>query len=131
MRTERQKPIFIVEDNPIFQHLIAKELEPLELEFHFYTRGEHCLEHLDKNPSVIVLDYNLEGEINGLDTLELIRRMNHSAFVIMFSDQTNINTCENHSRYGFFNFLEKGAPSFPLLREMVDLGASGEWQQAS
>ena len=58
-----QPVIFVVEDNLLYQSLIAKELESVSNNIHFYTNGESCVDDLDKQPSVIVLDYNLDGEM--------------------------------------------------------------------
>lgn len=121
---ENQQPrIFIVEDNLLYQQLIAKELETISDDIHFYTKGENCLENLDKNPSIIILDYNLEGEMNGLDTLQEIRKFDPSIYVILFSNQKDLNTSENKRQYGSFNFVEKKDQSFRLLKQMVNAGS--------
>ncbi len=121
---ENQQPrIFIVEDNLLYQQLIAKELETISDDIHFYTRGENCIENLDKNPSIIILDYNLEGEMNGLDTLQEIRKFDLSIYVILFSNQKDLNTSENKRQYGSFNFVEKKDQSFRLLKQMVNAGS--------
>ena len=65
--------IFIVEDNLIYQQMIARELESFGVQFFFYTTGEHCIANLCRRPSIVVLDYNLDGEINGLETLKRIK----------------------------------------------------------
>jgi two-component system OmpR family response regulator len=117
---KEQPTIFVVEDNLIYQHLIAKELESLSGNIHFYTSGENCLEELDKKPSVIVLDYELDGHINGLDTLLQVRSKNPDVYVILFSNQTQLNTQENLSHYGSFVFLEKNDhSSFGQLKQMI------------
>ena len=87
MELNQQPVIFVVEDNLIYQSLIAKELESIGGDIHFYTNGEACLNELDKKPSVIVMDYNLEGEMNGLDTLQQVRNTNPDVYVILFSSQ--------------------------------------------
>jgi DNA-binding NtrC family response regulator len=120
MELHLQPRIFIVEDNLLYQQLIAKELQSLSGDIHFFTKGEHCLENLDKHPSVIILDYNLEGDMNGLDTLMEIRKFDSSIFVILFSNQKDLNTCENKRHYGSFNFVEKKDHSFRLLKQMID-----------
>ncbi|MFI5153891.1 MAG: response regulator [Chitinophagales bacterium] len=119
MKCKAEPRIFIVEDNLVYQQLIAKELEALAGEIYFYTKGENCLEDLHKNPSIIILDYNLEGEINGLDTLQEIRKFSDSVLIILFSSQKSINTRENLNRYGSFTFLEKRFQSFGKLRQMI------------
>jgi len=76
MELNQEPVIFVVEDNLIYQNLIAKELESVSKNIHFYTNGESCLDELDKGPSVIVMDYNLDGKMNGLDTLQRVRNIN-------------------------------------------------------
>ncbi len=115
-----QPVIFVVEDNVIYQGLIAKELEPVSNNIHFYTTGESCISELDKNPSVIVLDYNLDGKMNGLDTLQRVRDIDPNVYVILFSSQKGLNTKEIFLQYGSFDFLEKNSLSLRTLRQMVD-----------
>ena len=115
-----QPVIFVVEDNLIYQSLIAKELESVSNNIHFYTNGEACVDDLDKQPSVIVLDYNLDGEMNGLDTLQRVRDVNPNVYVILFSSQKGLNTKEVFLQYGAFDFLEKNSLSLRTLHHMVD-----------
>ena len=120
MELNQQPVIFVVEDNLIYQNLIAKELESVSGNIHFYTNGEACLEDLDKKPSVIVMDYNLDGKMNGLDTLQRVRDTNPEVYVILFSSQKGLNTKEIFLQYGSFDFLEKNSLSLRTLRQMVD-----------
>jgi len=119
MSSHQPPRIFVVEDNPLYQELIGKELESLKGEIYFYTKGENCLMDLEMNPSIVILDYNLEGEINGLDTLQEIRKFDPSIYVILFSNQKEINNRENVMQYGSFDFLEKQDHSFRLLKQMI------------
>jgi DNA-binding NtrC family response regulator len=122
MKPSAEPRIFIVEDNPMYQQLIAKELESMAGEIHLFTKGEECLQALDQNPAIIVLDYNLEGEMNGLDTLEAIRKIDDSIFVILFSNQKSVYSRQNIDRYGSFAFLEKEKQSFSKLKQTIQLG---------
>jgi two-component system OmpR family response regulator len=130
MELSQQPVIFVVEDNVIYQSLIAKELESLSSSIHFYTTGESCISELDKHPAVIVLDYNLDGQMNGLDTLQRVRDFDPSIYVILFSSQKGLNTKEVFLQYGSFDFLEKNSLSLRTLRHMVDCVTSrGEQHQ--
>jgi two-component system, OmpR family, response regulator len=120
MELSQQPVIFVVEDNVIYQSLIAKELESLSSSIHFYTTGESCVSELDKHPAVIVLDYNLDGQMNGLDTLQRVRDFDPGIYVILFSSQKGLNTKEVFLQYGSFDFLEKNSLSLRTLRHMVD-----------
>ena len=119
MELTQQPVIFVVEDNIIYQGLIAKELETLSTNLYFYTNGESCLLDLDKHPSIIVMDYNLDGEMNGLDTLQRVRDFDPNVYVILFSSQKGLNTKEIFLQYGSFDFLEKNSLSLRTLRQMV------------
>ncbi len=100
--------------------MIAQELSVMGGEVFFFTKGEQCVEMLKEQPSIVILDYNLEGELNGLETLEAIRAVDPSVFVVLFSNQKEVNSRENVKRYGAFDFLEKRDHSFSLLRQLVD-----------
>jgi CheY-like chemotaxis protein len=116
--------IFIVEDNLIYQQLIARELESFGGQLFFYTTGEHCVANLCHRPSIVVLDYNLDGEINGLETLEEIRKFDPSIFVVLFSSQKEVHSCENQQRYGSFDFVEKKDHSFSVLKKLLQAKVS-------
>ena len=120
MEFNQEPVIFVVEDNLMYQNLIAKELESVSRNIHFYTNGEACLGELDKAPSVIVMDYNLDGKLNGLDTLQQVRNTHPDVYVILFSSQKGLNTKEAFRRYGSFDFLEKNSLSLHTLHQMVD-----------
>jgi CheY-like chemotaxis protein len=124
MELREQPVIFVVEDNLMYQGLIAKELESISKNLHFYTTGESCLDDLDKHPAVIVLDYNLDGELNGLDTLQKVRDFDADVYVILFSSQEGLNTKEVFLQYGSFDFLEKNSLSLRTLHHMVDCATS-------
>jgi two-component system OmpR family response regulator len=124
MHLQNSTGIFIVEDNLLYQQLIARELEGFGGPLFFYTTGEHCLANICRRPSVVVLDYNLDGEINGLETLEEIRKFDPSIFVILFSNQKEVYSSENQRRYGSFDFLEKKEQSFSLLKQLLQTKVS-------
>ena len=97
MHLQDSQGIFIVEDNLLYQQMIARELESFGGQLFFYTTGEHCIANLCRRPSIVVLDYNLDGEINGLETLEEIRKFDPSIFVVLFSSQKDVYSSENRS----------------------------------
>src|SRR5450432_907560 len=119
MQLQSSSGIFIVEDNLLYQQLIARELESFGGQLYFYTTGEHCVANLCRKPSIVVLDYNLDGELNGLETLEEIRKFDPSIFVVLFSSQKEVYSRENQRRYGEFDFLEKKDQSFHMLKQLL------------
>lgn len=119
MHLQSNSGIFIVEDNLLYQQLIARELEHFGGSLFFYTTGEHCIANLCRHPSIVILDYNLDGEINGLQTLEEIRKFDPSILVVLFSSQKEVYSQENQQRYGSFDFLEKKEQSFSMLKNLL------------
>src|SRR5450755_2433467 len=119
MHLQASSGIFIVEDNLLYQQLIARELESFGSQIFFYTTGEHCIANICRRPSIVVLDYNLDGEINGLESLEEIRKFDPSIFVVLFSSQKEVHSSENQQRYGSFDFLEKKDHSFSMLKQLI------------
>jgi len=69
----RRSLIFIVEDDPVFQEIFKKKLEERKFtNIKLFSNGEECLGKLNENPSVIFLDFSLNG-LNGLDILKKIK----------------------------------------------------------
>ena len=54
MHLDASSGIFIVEDNLLYQQLIARELESFGGQLFFYTTGEHCVANLLRRPSIVV-----------------------------------------------------------------------------
>src|SRR5690349_21777609 len=121
MEFNQQPVIFVVEDNVIYQSLIAKELESLSTNTHFYTNGESCIIDPDeKRPSVIVLVYNVDGAMNGLDTMQRVGDIDPDVYVIVFASQKGLDAKEVFLQYGTLDCLEKNSLSLRTVREMVD-----------
>ena len=88
MTSTKKVTIFIVDDDALF-------LKSLEIEFNMngdfeikaFPTGELCLEQLDLNPDIIILDYYLngidDGAMNGLETLIRIKAARSYIPVIM------------------------------------------------
>lgn len=120
MNKNKKLLIFVVEDNLIFQQLIAKQLESLSYAIKFFTHGEDCISELRAStPDVIVLDNSLAGTMSGLDTLKVIRVLHPDLYIVIFSTEKDLDTKENYSSYGSFVYLEKNITAFALLRERV------------
>ncbi|CAI8027157.1 Nitrogen assimilation regulatory protein NtrX, partial [Geodia barretti] len=69
--------------------------------------GEECLRLLEKKIfELILLDIWLPG-INGLETLETIRKRKVDAAVVMISGHATIETAVKATRLGAFDFIEK------------------------
>lgn len=120
MKQNVKLTIFIAEDNLLYQQLIQKELEPISDSIRFFTNGEACVKLMTvDSPDVLVLDYNLEGEMTGLDTLKACRSVNPGVYAVVFSTQPALDTRGNLAMFGVFDFIEKTGDSFYRLREII------------
>jgi len=105
-------PIFFIDDDKVILNL---------MEFTFQSRhdyavvcfqtGEECLENLDKDPRVIVLDHILAGagedKLNGLDTLKEIRKVNTHIPVIILTGQGDDTLLSEFMENGANRYLTK------------------------
>jgi CheY-like chemotaxis protein len=119
MLSNKSPKIFIVEDNPMYQQLVIKALEPVSDDIHLFTSAEECLTEMHQDPAVVIMDYMLEGKMNGLAAIRKIRRTNASVYVILFSTDPELDTAENLQLYGAFDYLKKSVYAFPLLKQMI------------
>ena len=111
--------IVIVEDNLMYQQMIAKQVQAIGDEVHFFTKGETCVEELNKiSPDLLVLDYNLEGDMNGLDILKYVRSSHPDTFAVVYSTEEGLNTQENFDNFGHFVYIEKRDNSISYLKKL-------------
>ena len=122
MNYEKKLMIFVVEDNPIYQQLIARQLEPLTYSLHLFSSGEDCIAKLKSAaPDMIVMDNSLDGELSGLQTVRRIRETNGELYVLVFSTEPDLDSADNLRLYGNFDYVEKKETAFALLRDKVFL----------
>lgn len=108
-------PIFIVEDDEGWAATLSGKLGKLYTTHHFVS-GEECVEKLEAvKPKFIVLDYHLEGEMTGLDTLKIIKKKLPETYVIMFSAQDDVQTAVSIMENGAYDYVVKGENAFNRL----------------
>jgi DNA-binding NtrC family response regulator len=114
------KKIFIVDDDPFHLMLVQQVLINNGFEDVFlFESGTACLENLEKNPDIIILDHNMDT-LTGYEVLRKIKRHNPDIFVIMVSAQEEISTAVNSLKHGAFDYLQKGADIEPKLLEVLN-----------
>jgi len=116
--------IFLVDDDAVF-------LKSLEIDFlhkgNFnittFSTGEKCIEHLDKNPSIIILDYHLNGvdknAMHGMDTLDAIKAKNPDIEVIMLSSQDKIDVAIDCMHHKATDYIVKSETAFIRLQKTI------------
>ncbi len=123
METGKVK-IFLVDDDALF-------LKSLEIEFNnntdflieTYSTGEACIDYISHNPDVVILDYHLNGvdrnAMNGIETLDKIKKYNKSISVIMLSSQDKIEVAVSCMQHKAFDYVVKSETVIFRLQKII------------
>ena len=116
--------LFIVDDDALFLKSMEIEFsENTESVIKTFSTGESCLENISQNPDVIILDYHLDsvdkGAINGLETLDRIKKSNQAIPVIMLSAQDKIEVAVNCMKHQAYDYIIKSETAFIRLQKTI------------
>ena len=124
MKNENQIKLFLVDDDALFLKTLEIEfLQHADFAIETFATGELCLQHLSKNPDVVILDYHLDGidktAINGLETLDKIKAYNSDIPVVMLSSQDSIDIAVNCMHHRAFDYVVKSETAFMRLQKII------------
>jgi CheY-like chemotaxis protein len=115
-----QPKIILVEDNPVFQTLIIKQLDEVFPEVIVFDNGPNAMNEIMRNPpDLIILDYELIGDMNGLDILKELKRISASIPIIFFTANIDISITSSILKVGVVEYIEKNIFSLPRLKKSV------------
>jgi two-component system OmpR family response regulator len=120
-----KKLLFIVDDDALYLSLLRIEFQQRdEFIVETFATGELCIDNLPSNPSVIILDYHLDGIVskamNGLDTLDKIRAFNPLIPVIILSSQDKIDVAVECMRHKAFDYVVKSETTLVRLHRIIE-----------
>ena len=123
MKNEKIK-LFLVDDDTLFLKSLEIEfLEHADFAIETYPTGELCMENLSHNPDVIILDYHLDGidknAMNGIETLDKIKRFNPDIPVVMLSSQDKIDVAISCMHHRAFDYVVKSETAFMRLQKVI------------
>jgi CheY-like chemotaxis protein len=99
--------IFIVEDNEVYSQMLDYKLKESGLDdVTVFNSGEDCLSHISEKPNLVLLDFSLKG-LNGLDTLNQIKKDSPKSEVIVLTGLENKKVAEQCRDAGAIEFLSK------------------------
>lgn len=106
-----KKLIFVVDDDPFINMLVVKKFASEGYHLEAYGYGEDCLEAINKNPDLIILDYlffkaNTEV-MNGMEVLDKIKELKPGMPVIMLSGQEKGEVILDLARKGIDDYVIK------------------------
>jgi len=121
---EKKILLYLVDDDALFLKSLEIEFsDNTESEIKTFTTGELCLERISQNPDVVILDYHLnsidKNAINGLETLDSIKKINPLIPVIMLSSQDKIEVAVNCMRHQAFDYIVKSETAFIRLQKAI------------
>lgn len=106
------KLIFFIDDDKMILNLLEYTFQSRQ-DYHVvcFRTGEECLENLDQQPSLIVLDHILadrdSDRLNGLDTLKEIRKVNQKIPVVILTGQGDETLLSEFMENGADRYLTK------------------------
>jgi DNA-binding NtrC family response regulator len=124
MKNETKIKLFLVDDDTVFLKLLEIEfLQHADFIIETYATGELCIENLRHTPDVIILDYYLDGidknAMNGLESLDKIKRFNPDIPVVMLSSQDKIDVAINCMHHRAFDYVVKSETAFIRLQKII------------
>ena len=114
-----QPKIFVVEDNPVYQTLVLKQLENISQDIHVFSTGENFLAEMGRHADIIILDYNLSGCMNGYDVLKELKKISFSSPVIFFSSNLELSVTSSILKLGVVEYIEKTIFTLPRLKNTI------------
>ena len=124
MENDHKIKVFLVDDDAVFLKLSEIELlEQADFDIETYSTGELCVKNLSRNPDLIVLDYDLNGidknAMNGLQTLDKIKRFNSDINVVMLSSQHEIDVAVSCMQHRAFDYIVKDKTAYMRLKNVI------------
>lgn len=107
----RRKLIFIVDDDPFINQLIIKRFNSEDYLVEPFEYGEECIEALDRDPDLIILDYYFFKSgikvLNGMEIFDKIREKKPDVPIIMLSGQDRGDVVLEMARKGIRDYIIK------------------------
>ena len=113
--------LFIVDDNKSMVTALKQYLQNkfgLDIKISTFYDGESCLEKVNKDTHIVILDHFLNGK-NGLEVLKLIKAKSPKTEVIMLSSNEDIALAIDSFRAGAKDYVIKGPSSWKKITKLV------------
>ena len=124
MQTENKIKMFLVDDNALFLKSLEIEfLDNADFDIQTFATGELCINSLDEDPDIIILDFHLNGieknSMNGLETLDKIKFFNSETPVIMLSSQDKIDVAIKCMHHKATDYVVKSETAFFRMKQII------------
>ncbi|GIV33244.1 MAG: hypothetical protein KatS3mg031_0779 [Chitinophagales bacterium] len=115
----RSFKVFLVDDDQKHLLLLKEHLSkhlPYEVAIETITDGQECLNRLNENPDIIILDYYFDGisddAPNGVEILKKLKHTRPEIPVVMMSHQDKLEVAVTCYDYGVKDYIIKNETAF-------------------
>ncbi|NJM15797.1 MAG: response regulator [Bacteroidales bacterium] len=117
------KLIFFVDDERSILHFMEYTFKNLaDYDVMTFQSGEECVKHLEKDPSLVIIDHNMavtQDSMNGLDLLLKIKEYSKDIPVIVLSGTREEDIIKAYSKFGATKFVSKDSFFVDTLKEEI------------
>ena len=100
--------IFIVDDDLMTSNIYGQHLQNLGYtDVTIFDNGQDCLNALIEEPSIILLDHQMEN-LTGMEVLQKVKRFDPNIYVVFISGQEDMATAVEALKMGAFDYIIKG-----------------------
>lgn len=112
--------IFLVDEDLYTLNIYRQKLDNLGYnDISLFLNGVICLNNLHQKPNIIFLNYPL-SDITGFEILKRIKLYSHSIYVIIVSDQENIQIANEALKHGAFDYILKGDDEIIKMNNVIE-----------
>jgi len=116
---ESDRPILIVDDDPLARRLVRRLLRPLGFPVLTAESGEAALELMDKTAIGLLLTDLRMGGIDGDELLRITRRRHPTLPVLVMTTHSSVDTAVEMMRQGATDFIAKPIDGDALQRSIA------------
>lgn len=110
MKTPTKKKIVVIDDDLLFLEILKFQLDEVqEAEIETYTSAEKCLEEMQEQPDLVILDYNLGNgsQMTGHAALGQFQELDSAPPILFISGKINEGLLEDYEKYRSVDFMLK------------------------
>jgi two-component system OmpR family response regulator len=116
--------VFIVDDDDLFlKSLVIQFRENPIYDVVTFATGELCIDHIHNTPDIVILDYHLDSIVknamNGIKTLDMIKKINSEIPVIIVSAQDKIEVAVSCIHHKAFDYVVKSETAFLRIQKII------------
>jgi two-component system OmpR family response regulator len=117
--------VFLVDDDKMYLTSLKNDLVKKfkNIKFSTFQNGEECLNKMNDNPDIVILDYFLTNErpnaLNGIDVLKKIKTASTNNEVIILSAQDKVEIAAEAIKSGAYEYVAKSESAFIRLSNII------------